>query len=477
MLISKLAFTALAALPLSLQSGPVTGTSDPGSGSENGPDGGLGQGIVALGPECSLSIEELDDLLIWRHGQAPSGKSAQRSLLELKALEHLAQVRGVEVSQSELNARWAELERDIIASGEARDLPQYLLDNKVERATFRRYLLLGMAHEQMVRMDLEVAKDVRIPGETQKVWLEEQLEKLGYKPALFPWTDGVVATIGPLAVTRQELAQELRSKLPDADLADAAYELLLERRLMARMPDLAPGALQGAIETEIARRRRNTNLNPKYKGASYEQLLAAQGLSLETVRRDPAVRSAALSNLWVDRTHDEDGLRAVYEAERPYFDGQFGAGVEVYVCLLNAGLFKNNLIRRTFDEASEELNVLKKGIVNLEQFQERIVPASEDLGTKKAKGLLGLVTRERKAVPAPLREAVFRVLDQEPGDVSGQLVGPVRLQGGVVLGCLGKRQAAPTWASMRHKVHTELRARHLAEVLPRGQVRTLFDPR
>lgn len=472
MLISNLIFSAFAALvPPAPQVNPAF--QDQAGTKTNV----LGAGIVAIGPDCQLTQAELDELLVWRHGQAQSGKAAQRSLLELKALEHLTKQRNIQISQADLNARWSEIEQQVIASGEARDLPQFLLDNNVERSTFRRYLLLGIAHERMVRMDLEVADGVKIPGETQKVWLEEQLEGMGYKPALFPWQDGIVATIGPQQVTRAELAEELRSKLPDADLAQACYELLLEKRLMARMPDLAPEALKAALEVEIDRRRRNTAANPKYKGAGYEQLLAAQGLSLETVRRDPAVRSAALSHLWVDRTHDQDALRAVYESERPYFDGQFGEGVEVYLCLLTAGLFKNELIKRNFDEAIEELNTMKVGVESLEQFQQRIVPASEDVDTMKAKGLYGLVTRERREVPAPLREAVFRVLDSKAGDVSGELVGPIRLAGSVILACLGQRQPAPTWAAMSHKVHTELRARHLAEVLPRGQVRTLYDPR
>ncbi|MFT7677513.1 MAG: hypothetical protein ACI8QC_001491 [Planctomycetota bacterium] len=437
----------------------------------------LPPGVVAMAPNCQVTLAELDELLIWRHGLAQSGKSALRGLLELGAIEHLAAERGVQVTQVQLNERWAELEQQVIDSGEARDMAEYLLKNHVERATFRRYLSLGIIHEEMVRQDLEMPAGAKVPGETQKLWLEEKMTGLGYEPMLYPWKDGLVARMGPVEVTRDQLAEELRAKLPDEELADASYELLLEQRLRARMPDLASETMEAAVDDEVARRRASVARDVRYKGAEYEQLLAAQGLSIQSVRHDPAVRAAALSHLWINRTHDDEALRQVYEAERPFFDGQFGAGVEAYVCLLHASDGGTPLIPRTFEEADTRLRELAEDVRDLATFQERVVPVSDDKGTREAKGLLGLITSGRRGVPEAIRKAIFVLLNAESGDLSGRLLGPIKLNSGMVLVCLGKRQPAPTWSSMSFKVHTELRRRHISEVLPRGRVVTLFDPR
>lgn len=464
--------TLLAPLVLGLAAGSVEPLQDRPAAQQQT----LPPGVVAIAPNCQLTVAELDDLLIWRHGLAQSGKSALRGLLELGAIEHLAAERGLVVTQVQLNERWVELEQQIVDSGEARDLPEYLIKNHVDRATFRRYLSLGIAHEEMVRQDLEMPADAKVPGETQTLWLEEKMTALGYEPMLYPWADGLVARMGPVEVTRTQLAEELRAKLPNDELADAAYELLLEQRLRTRMPDLASDAMEAAVDAEVKRRRESVARDARYKGAEYEQLLAAQGLSIQSVKHDPAVRAAALSHLWVNRTHDDAALRKVYEAERPFFDSQFGAGVEAYVCLLHASDGGTPLIPRTFEEADTRLRTLAKDVSDLATFQERIVPVSDDKGTREAKGLLGLITSGRRGVPEAIRKAIFVLLNAEPGDVSGRILGPIKLNSGMVLVCLGKRQPAPTWSSMSHKVHTELRRRHISEVLPRGRVVTLFDP-
>src|SRR5687767_15989370 len=95
------------------------------------------------------------------------------------------------------------------------------------------------------------------------------------------------------------------------------------------MPDLAADALAAAVEAELGRRRAETSADPRYKGLAYEQILSAQGVLLEGLREDPAVVTAALATLWVDRTLGEDGLRRAYAQEREWFDGRFGEFREV----------------------------------------------------------------------------------------------------------------------------------------------------
>ncbi|MCA9582469.1 MAG: hypothetical protein KC416_11790, partial [Myxococcales bacterium] len=57
----------------------------------------------------------------------------------------------------------------------------------------------------------------------------------------------------------------------------------------------------------------------------------------------------------------------------------------------------------------------------------------------------------------------------------GLLVGPIRLQGSVVLLCLGERALAPTWEVMAQNVHRELRRRFMIEQLPTGNMQTYLD--
>jgi hypothetical protein len=91
---------------------------------------------------------------------------------------------------------------------------------------------------------------------------------------------------------------------------------------------------------------------------------------------------------------------------------------------------------------------------------------------------VGRFTRGTPGVPEALREAVFAELERREGEdleAEGALLGPVRLQNGVVLAQISKRQPAPTWETMRGHVHRELRRRFLEESLSRDSVVTYLD--
>ena len=198
-------------------------------------------------------------------------------------------------------------------------------------------------------------------------------------------------------------------------------------------------------------------------------------LATAGLRNDPAIRVAALAHLWIDRSHTEEDLRAVYAAERELFDGRYGSGVEARVLLLNAARYKNDLNPRTFEEAEAELEELRGRIDAPEDFERLAREHSEDPRTRASGGSIGVVAAGSPGVPAELREAIFAALEEHPGDVDGMLLGPLRLQGGCVLVQLGERRPAPTWEEMSTHVHRELRRRFLSEALAPDSVVTWRD--
>jgi hypothetical protein len=436
----------------------------------------LGVELAALGTDCELTFAELDELLLWRHGLSPDGRGALRQLLELRLLEHLANQQGIVITRAQLNARWAALEREIVSSGQAETMHAFLAANDVRPDTFREYLRLALVHEQLTCAALGLADDASPTGEQQTMWLQGEIERRGYVELPHPWQDGVVATSGDdLSLTTADFAQHLRTQLPSDMVSDACYELLLEKRVRARLPDLSEEAVEEAVEAEVQRRRADVESDPRYKGIAYEQLLEARGLSLEAVRRDPAIRAAALAHRFVDRSHDDAALREVYAAERELFDARHGVGVEVYAILLRGARFKNPANPRTFEEAEEELLALRARVEGLEDFQRLARLHSEDPATREAGGRIGVVTAGSPNVPAPIREAASAALEETAGELTGALLGPLRIQGGVVLLILGGRRPAPSWETMAQHVHRELRRRFVEEALPRQATATWLD--
>lgn len=436
------------------------------------------EGAALSGAAGEVSFADLDEVLIWRDGRSANGQAALRQLLELRVLDALARTQGLVISNEQLQARYDQLDAEAKQGGFEGGIAAAIEAQGIDPAEFREYLRLAMVHEALTRRALGLSDDVALTADQQQLWLETTLRERGYEERPHPWTDGVVCVSGDVTITRDQLGAHLRSQVQDADKREALYLVLLERAVRARMPEVTDEGLQRALDRELERRAAEAQANPAYQGASYEQLLDARGLSIEAVRRDPAIRSAALAHEAVDRAHDNESLMAVYDEERAYFDGLFGESVEVRVCFRNASPREDDPLRPSFTKVEAEMAEMLAAIENPADFARVIEIHSEDRTTRENGGLVGRFTRGTPGVPEALREAVFAELERREGEeleAEGALLGPVRLQNGVVLAQISKRQPAPTWETMRGHVHRELRRRFLEESLSRDSVVTYLD--
>lgn len=439
----------------------------------NAPVAAPTQGEAARAGDVVLTWAEFDTLLLDRHGQTETGKQALAHLLRAKVLDRLAAESKLVVPPAEVERRWKEMEGDLVRTGQAKSLSEYLRANRVSEARFREFLRLGIVQEQLSRAALGVPANRTINAEQQEMWLDQILQQRGTQFLVAPWTDGVVARCGDVAVKVPEFLEHLKGQVADEDIREDCYQALLAKRARARMPDLAGEGYARAIEAELERRRAEAKADPRMQGATFEQVLGAQGLTLEALRRDPAIAIAALATLWIERTYGEDGLRRVYTEEREWFDTRFGEARELRVLFLRGALYKNELNPRTFDEAEKELGRLRTQATDVAGFEKLVKLRSEDTGTRDRGGLIGFVSPGEEAVPQELRLAVF----SGPRNEAEHCVGPVRLgnPSGAALVWVGARRPSPGWEEMRGRVHNELRRRFVESSLSQDEVVTYLD--
>ncbi len=429
---------------------------------------------VAQALDTTLSSEELEDLLYIRRAAGEDGRDALRHLAERKLLEQLAKQNGLIPDDAELEKRIRALDQEIKKGGDMEGLAGHMKKARVSREEFKRVLGLGIVQETLTRRALGLKDDKPVTGDQQKIWIEEELAKRGFQPFTPPWKDGIAARAADFTIPGPEFLEYLRQRLPADTLREDCYQLLLQKRMLARMPDLAPEKLQKAIEDELQRRRDEAKLDPKNRGIGLDQILAAQGIVVDRLADDPAVRISALSKLWVERSYDEDNLRRTYENERALFDGLYGPAHEVGFLFLRAAGFKNQLNPRTFDEAEKELAGYVGRARSREEFRELAKQLSEDADSKSAGGELGWVGALTPKVPREVREEVTRRLALPESSAQG-LAGPLRLPNGVCLVWIGRRRPLPTWQVMSGYVKAELRRRFVEDVLPRSAVVTVFE--
>ncbi len=436
--------------------------------------------VAARAGDTRILWKDLDPVIRLRRVLSKDGRDSLKHFAQSLVLDRLAKERGIDISDEVVDRRWKDLDAQVRASGDADGIAGLMRKARLSTEEFRRFLRLSFVQETLTRRALGLDDRTEVKGDQQELWMEEAMRDRGYRELPPPWADGIVAQCSDFKIEVGDLVRTLRRRLPPQTLQVDCYQLLLLRRIQAKMPDLAPEKLDKAIDDEIARRRDDAAADPTKKGISWERLIGAEGYVLDDVREDPAIRIAALARLWVDRTSGPAGLKKTYEAERAHFDGQYGAAVETSMLYLRAAKFKNDLNPRSFQEAEGELASLAKGIHSFDDFQRLVRERSEDAGTRSSGGALGFVSAGSDRVPMEIKDAVARVLLAPAGGGAGRdpaqsLAGPVRVPTGVALLWLGERRPTPTWDTMAAQVHRELRKRFLDETLPKTSVSTAFE--
>ena len=428
--------------------------------------------ICATGRGTELTELELDELLILRHGRSPRGREILQHLLEGRMVDAIAAERDVRVKEEELKARVDTLEEQVKRSGEAESLEAYLKASGVNQVMFYEYMRLAVLQEQLTRLSVGIPEGTNVTGEQQRAWLEGEIAERGVTEEEPPFQRGVVLTCPPIQIKTPEFLTHLRSQLPPEELKETCYHLLLAKRVRARLPDLSPAEIARAIEAEVARRRSEAEADPSYAGVSFERLLASQGLTPASLAKDPSVLIAALSGLYVDRVYGEDGLRAAYNTDRDYFDGNYGEALGVRVLFLRAARFTNDFIPRTFEMAESDMQQMLSVLESEEEFLAVSQARSEAQG-ELAKGALHWMPKLDKQVRSDLVAAAFDRwggLTELPEDPKQRLLGPTRTPKGCVLLWLSSRRPAPAWELMAQQVRQDMRRRFVEDTLKPSEV-------
>ena len=434
-----------------------------------------GRRVAALGAGVEVSVGEVEELLLLRHGMSKDGLDILEMRVKIDLLDKLADAAGLSIAEEAITRYWSELDEKGRATGDPRGLQAEIERRGLTVEQFREYIRRLIVQERLARRDLGIADTDPITFDQQEIWLSQEIAYRGLEKASPPFDEGFVARCGDVSIEPAVFAEFLRLGLPREQVEEACWHLLLYKGIRKRMPDISSDALARGIDVEIERRR--AEHRREHPAITFEQRIGAVGRTLESLRDDPSVHIAVLSRMWIDRTVGDEGIRDAYEAERAMFDGRFGRSVHTHMLFKVAGRFVNELNKRTFATAEKELEALRRRIVTVEDFEALASQFSEEPTTRERGGEIGWVHRADGRVPAQVREAVFDFSDaNESVRAGGQMLDTVQLDTGCALLWISGIRAGPDWDVMAENVHEELRRRFVIDVMPTGAMKILlFD--
>ncbi|MBL8737241.1 MAG: peptidylprolyl isomerase [Planctomycetes bacterium] len=382
------------------------------------------------------------------------GRQGVEMLLQSELTRRAANKAHLMPTEAEVRVFWAELQRQLRAAG--REPDEFAAVRNTSERQWLEDLSLQMAQERLVRRELDLRPDEKVGGDMLKLWMQEQTRKAKVQSDPDQLPPGTALRLEDHDVPMVELGMLLLRTSEDDERNVAvhrvAYLNTLDALCRREQVALQPADLDRAIE----QRRKQAEQDARFRGASFESVLQAEGLTTAALRESRVFRGHVLLELLAQKRFPDATLAEELVRDRAAVLERVGPRRRLSVVFLNAMEVPNELVKRDFAAAMERMAVLKQTLAN-ETFANVAALASEHAPTRKKGGDLGWHRRSGNQLPTVVAEAAFTL-------PAGGVSEPLRGEDGVYLIKVVEIEPEPTDAVLLQRLR-ELRARELGNQL------------
>lgn len=400
-----------------------------------------------------ISWDTLYEFLLQKYGKKEEGQSALQHHLQLLLVEQEAKRRGVHVAESSIASRISELEKSIQASAPSSSLQEELRSKQMSLEQFSDLLRISIAHEEMARQDLGLSAGEPITPAQLNLWLTERMSKSKPDESL---------------ISKQTLGKTIQTFLGRKTVKNIITEMVGMELVRKKAKEFKIELSAEDIDKEIGRRRARLASNEQLKGVSYEEVLKAQGTSVEELKQDSRFLATLLLAKIAEHLYSRETLETVYKKDAARYDGLFGESRKISWLLLRAAKFPNQFVKRSFEDAEKEMQSIRERIKAPEDFARIAKLHSEDDRNRAAGGEVGFIHRLEPDFDPTLLEAVFQAQPKA-------ILGPFKTAQGLFLVLLEDIKPAPAHEQILNKVLDELRAEFYGQCLQEARIVTALD--
>lgn len=413
------------------------------------------------GAPAVISRDDLAVELCLRFRGTEQGKEALTFLVNCELIRTAAEAQKLMPGPAATRAWIENLERRLQAADVS--LAQLMAQKRMSLAEFETFAKLQLAHEKLVRDALELEDDAPMKPQMLELWLREARAKQNVvdEPAELP--TGVVATVGDRRLTELELGHALIRTSAVSRRHKFIRQIVLRRWLTAAAEKHGILITPEEMEREVEVRRREAENNPKYQGVPFEQILRAQGTSLEEMRKSPVLLAQLQEQKLAEKLLSEPEMRRRLAEESDAVMSHHGARRRLAVLLTRVEGDDDDAARTTSEQIHER-------IVREIPFAEAARTYSDDPYSKVAGGDTGWHNREGSRLPQPVIDAAFA------SDVgAGWVSGPLKTDDGYYLVNLVALESEPSEAMLMIRMRQEFVSRERRKMLEDAQIQFLDD--
>jgi hypothetical protein len=404
-----LAFAVLLLLPLPPQ------VQDPGSALAR---------YRLLGKEATVSRDDVALEMAFHERRKDEGRLACGYLVDANLIRIEAEKQHLLPTTDEAKLLLADIQRQLRAGGS--DPAKLAILRNSSEADLLADLVLPIAHERLVRRELELKGSEEVSKEMLQLWLVEarKRHKVVDDPEQLPL--GTAVRIDERDVPLLELGRLLLRKSESDEQEIVVRRLIVLETLEAMAAAAGITVSDAELRSELNARAAAAKGDPRYKGIGYEQLLKAQGMTLAAMLHSRVFRGQLLQRRLVAHQYPREVLLAEVAQDRRKALDVAGARRQVSVIFARALKEPNALVPRDFAAAAAALQKLQARLQKGEDFEYLARVESDDPASKRAGGDIGWTFRKSDSLPEPVLAAAFALAE-------GAVSAPITASDGVYL--------------------------------------------
>jgi hypothetical protein len=267
---------------------------------------------------------------------------------------------------------------------------------------------------------------------------------------------GEVARVGKFHLTELDLGRILERTADREEREKFVRQIVLQNCLAARAERLGITVSAAEMAREVELRRAEANANPAYGGMPFEQLLAAQGLTVDELRSSPILRAQVLEQKIAAAALPDAEVERRLDADRDAILRQHGARRRLSVLMLRADA-------ESATEVAARIAQIRERIVREMPFAEAARTYCDEPQLKVASGDAGWHNREGSPLPDEVIEAAFAA---SVGDLSE----PIRTEDAYWLVRVAAVEPEPGAALLAARMREEFRNQERARMLEAAHI-------
>ncbi|MFN3240049.1 MAG: peptidylprolyl isomerase [Planctomycetota bacterium] len=332
------------------------------------------------------------------------GREACEMIVDTLMTRAEAQKHGLTPTRADAEQFWKQLQQQLRAAGV--DPATVAAVRNTDEERWLDDLKVQISQERLVRKELGLPEKEKVSGDMLKLWIGEARKRHAIETDPDKLPIGTVAKMDDQNVPLMDLGMLLLRTSEDFERDRFIRQVIYLQSIEKQAEKLKLRVTDRDLDEAVEARRQQAKQDPRFSQVRLEDLLEAQGLTIDALRELRTFRSQILLDKLVLANFSDARLRQQIVEQRDEVMREVGPRRRIGLIYLRARKEPNAIITRSFEQARQQLLKVRERIAK-DGFAATASIESEHGASKRKGGDVGWHRASSKQLPEVIVKAAF----------------------------------------------------------------------